>query len=154
MWELDYKESWAPQNWCFGIVMLEKTLESPLDKPVNPKGNQSWIVFGRTDAEAEAPMLWPPYMKSQLIGKDPEAGEDWDPEQKGATEDEMVGWHHWLSGHEFEQTPGDREGQGSFVCCRPRGHKESDTTEWLNNSNWSACLFLLQYHADLITAAL
>ena len=106
MWELDYKESWVPKNWCFGTVMLEKTLESPLDckdiKPLNPKGNQSWTFIGRTDAEAEAPILWPPDAKNWLIGKDPDAGKDWGREEKGTAEDEMVGWHHRLNGHEFE----------------------------------------------------
>ena len=106
MWELDHKEGWAPKNWCFWTAVLEKTLESPLDgeeiKPVNPKGNQPWIVIVRTDAEVEAPILWPPDAKSQLIGKDPDAGKDWGQEEKGTTEDEMVGWHHWLNGHEFE----------------------------------------------------
>ena len=102
MWELDHKEGWVLKKWCFWIVVLEKTLESPLDckeiQPVHPKGNQSWIFIGRTDAEAEAPILWPPDGKSWLIGKDPDAGKDWGQEEKGATEDEMVGWHHWLSG--------------------------------------------------------
>ena len=106
MWELDHKESWAPKNWCFWTVVLEKTLESPLDcketKPVHPKGNQSWIFIGKTDAEAEAPILWPSDVKSWLIGKDPDAGEDWRREEKGTTEDEMAGWHYWLGGHEFE----------------------------------------------------
>ena len=106
MWELDCEESWVLKNWCFWTVVLEKTLESPLDfkeiQPVHPKGDQSWIFFGRTDAEAEPPLLWPPDSKNWLIGKDCGAGEDWKWEQKGTTEDEMVGWHHWLSGHEFE----------------------------------------------------
>ena len=106
MWELDYKESWSPKNWCFWTVVLEKTLESPLDckeiKPVNPKGNQPWILIGETDAEAEVPVLWPPGVKSQLIEKDPDAGKDWGQEEKGVTEDEMVGWHRWLNGQEFE----------------------------------------------------
>ena len=137
MWELDHKEGSAPKNWCFWAVMLEKTPESPLDfkeiKPVNPKGNRSWIFIRRTDAEAEALMLWPPDMKNWLIGKDADAGKDWRQQEKGMTEDEMVGWHHWLSGHEFEQAPGDSEGQGSLACCSPWGCKESDT-EWLNNS--------------------
>ena len=119
------------------IVMLEKTLESRLDckeiKPVNPKGNQPWIFIGRTDAEAEGPIIWPPESKIWLIGKDPDAGKDWRQEEKGTTEDKMVGWHHWLNGHEFEQAPGDSEGQGSLVCYSPCGHKESDTIEWLNN---------------------
>ena len=110
MWELDYKESWVPKNWSFWTVMLKKTLESPLDckeiQPVHPKGNRSWIFIGRTDVEAEIPILWPPDAKSWLIGKDPDAGKDWGLEEKGTTEDEMVGWHHWLNGHEFEQAPG------------------------------------------------
>ena len=139
MWELDHKEDWALQNWCFWTVVLEKTLESPLDfeeiKPVNPKGNQSWIFIGRTDAEAEAPILWPPDMKNRLIGKDHDAGKDRGQEEKGTTEDEMVGWHHRLNGHAFEQTPGDGEGQGNLVCCRPWACKESGTTERVNNDN-------------------
>ena len=132
MWELDYKESWVPKNWCFWIVVLEKTLQSPLDskevKPVNPKGNQSWIFIGRTDAEAEAPILWPPDVKSRLIGKDPDSGKDWNQEEKGTTEDEMVGWLHWLNRHEFEQTSGDSEGQRSLACCSSWYHKELDVT--------------------------
>ena len=118
MWELDHKEGWAPKNWCFWTVVLEKTLESPLDwkeiKPVNPKGNQCWIFIGRTDAEAEAPIIWPPDGKSWLTGKDPDAGTYWD-QEKGVTEVEMARWHHQLNGHEFEQTPGDGEGQGALV---------------------------------------
>ena len=139
MWELDHKEGWALKDWCFWTVVLEKTLESPLDckeiKPVNAKGYQHWILIGRIDAEAETLILWPPDAKSQLIGKDPYAGKDWRQEEKGATEDEMVGWLHWFNGHEFEQTPGDGEGQGSLACCSLGGCKESDTTEWLNNNN-------------------
>ena len=119
MWELDYKESRVPKNWYFWSVVLEKTLESPLDckeiQPVNPKGSQSWIFIGRTDAEAETPTFWPPDVKNWLIGKDPLAGKDWRQEEKGMTEDEMVGWHHWLNRLEFEQTPGDSE--GSLVWC-------------------------------------
>ena len=106
MWELDYKESWAPKNWCFWTVVLEKTLQSPLDSTeiqlVHPKGNQSWIFIGRTDGEAEALILWPPDVKNWLIWKDPDAGKDWRQEENGTTEDEMVGWHHRLDGHEFE----------------------------------------------------
>ena len=106
MWELDYKESWGPKNWWFWTVVLEKTLESPLDckeiQSVHPEGNQSWILIGRTDAEAETPILWPPEVKNQIIGKNPDAGKDWRQEEKGTTKDEMVGWHHWLNGHEFE----------------------------------------------------
>ena len=119
------------------MVVLEKTLESPLDcgeiQPVNPKGNQPWIFIGRTDAEAKAPILWPPNAKNWLIGKDPDAGKDWRQEEKGTTEDEMVGWHHRLNRHEFDQTQGDSEGQGRLACCSPWGCKESDTTEQQNN---------------------
>ena len=121
-----------PRNWCFQIVVLDKTLENPLAceeiKPVNPKGNQPWISIGRTDAKAEVPILWPPDAKSWLIGKDPDAGKDWRQEEKGMTEDEMVGWHHQLNGHEFEQTLGDSEGQGSLACCGPWVQKELDMT--------------------------
>ena len=113
VWELDHKESWAPKNWCFWTVVLEKTLESPLDceeiQPVHPKGDQSWVFIGRTDVEAESPLLWPPDGKSWLIGKDPDAGKDWG-QEKGMTEVEMVGWNHWLDGHEYEQAQGDGEG--------------------------------------------
>ena len=131
MWELNHKERWAPKNWCFWIVMLEKTLESPLDsrdQTSHSKGNQPWIFTGRTDAKAEVPVLWPPDSKSQLIGKDPDAGKDWGKEEKGATEDEMVGWHHWLDGHEFEQALGVGDGQGGLACCSPWDHKELDST--------------------------
>ena len=135
-WELDHKESWMTKNWCFWTVVLEKTLESPLHhkeiKLVHPKGNQSWIFIGRTDAKAEAPVLWPLDAKTWLTGKDPDAGTDRKQEEKGTTEDEMVGWHHQLNGQEFEQAPGDGEGQGSLACCRPCGCKESDRTERLN----------------------
>ena len=135
MWELDYKESWALKNWYFWTVMLEKTLESPLDSKeihlVHPKGNQSWIFTGRIAAEAETPILWAPDVKNWLTGKDPDAGKDWRWEEKQTTEDEMVGWHHRLSGHEFEETLGVCDGQGGLVCCSPCGHKESDTTEQL-----------------------
>ena len=132
MWELDYKESWVPKNWCFQTVVLEKTHENPLDckeiQPVNSKGNRAWIFIGRADAEAEAPILWPPDAKSRLTGKHTDAGKDWGQEEKGVTEDKMVGRHHLLNGHEFEKTPGVGEGQGSLVCCSPWGCKESDTT--------------------------
>ena len=135
MWELNYKESWAPKNWCFWTVVLEKTLESSLDfkeiKPAHLKGNQSRIFFGRSDAEAETPILWPPDAKNWLNWKDPYVGKDWR-QEKGTTEDEMVGWHHWLNGHEFEQAPGVGDGQGSLACCSPWGSKELDTTERLN----------------------
>ena len=140
MWEWDYKESWRPQNWCFWTVVLEKTLESPLDckeiQPFNPKGNQSWIIIGRTDAEAEIPILWHSDGKNWLIGKDLDTGKHWRQEEKGMTEDEMVGWHHRLDGHEFVQVLGDGDGQGSLACCSPWGHKESDTTEQLNWTDW------------------
>ena len=135
---LNDKEGREPKNWCFRTVVLEKTLESPLEskeiKSVNLKGNQYWILFERTDAEAEAPILWPSNVNSRLIGKDSDAGKDWRQKEKRATEDEMVGWHHWLNGHEFEQAPGDGEGQGSLVCCSPWDCKELDTAEWLNNN--------------------
>ena len=131
MWEVDHKEGWEPKNWCFWTVVLVKTLESPLDckeiKPVNPKGNQSWIFTERTDAEAEAPILWLPGAKRWLTGKDPDVGNDWGQEEKGTTEDKMVGWHHWLNGHEFEQALRESEGQGSLECCNPQGRKELDT---------------------------
>ena len=123
MWELDYKESWALKNWCFWTVVLEKILESPLDckeiQSIHPKGNQSWIFIGRTAAEAETLILWPPDAKNWLIGKDPDAWKEWGQEEKGKTEDEMVGWHHQLNGHEFEQVPGVGDGQGSLVCWSP-----------------------------------
>ena len=135
MWELDYKESWAPKNWCFWTVVLEKTLESPLDckeiQPVHPKGDQSWVFIGRTDDEAETPILWPPDAKSWLIGKDPDAGKDWRWQETGMTENEVVGWHHWHNGHEFESIPGVGDGQGDLACYSLWGHKELDTTEWL-----------------------
>jgi len=138
MWELDCEESWVPKNWCFWTVVLEKTLESPLDckeiQPVHPKLDQSWIFIGRTDAEAETPILCPPAVKNRLIWKDRDAGKDWRWQvlgdgvgEKGTTEDEMVGWHHWLNGHEFEQVPGVGDGQGGLAGCSP--WKESNTTE-------------------------
>ena len=139
MWELDCEESWTPKNWCFWTVTLEKTLESLLDckeiKPVNPKGDQSSIFIGRTDVQAETPILWPPDMKNWLIKKDPDSRKDWRQEEKGTTEDKMVGCHHGLNGHELEQALGGGEGQAGLECCSPWGGKESDTTEWLNNNN-------------------
>ena len=138
MWEFNQKEGWVPKNWCFWTVVLEKTLESPLDckeiKSVNSKGNQPWIFIGRTNAEGEAPILWPPDAKNWLIRKDPDAGKDWRQEEKGMKQDEMVGCHHWFSAYEFEQTLGDSEGQESLACYSPWGCKKSDTTEWLNNN--------------------
>ena len=118
------------------FVVLEKTLGHPLDckeiKSVNLKGNQCWIFIGKAGAKAETPILWPSDVKNWLVGKDPNAGKDWRQEEKGMTEDEMLGWHHWFNGHEFEQAPGVGDGQGSLVCCSPWGNKESDTTEWLS----------------------
>ena len=129
-------ESWTVKNWCFWTVVLEKTLESPLDskkiQPVHPKGDQSWVFIGRTDVEAETPILWPPDAKSWLIGKDPDAGRDWGQEEKGTTEDEMAGWHHQLNGHGFGWTLGVGDGQAGLACCDSWGRKELDTTEWLN----------------------
>ena len=139
MWELDHKESWALKNWCFWTVVLETTLESPLDCKeihlVNPKGNQPWIFIGKTNAEAETPILWPPDAKSWLIWKDPDAGKDWG-QEKGPTEDEMVQCYYWLDGHEFEQALGVGDRQGGLVCYSTWGHIESDTTEWLNCTVW------------------
>ena len=159
--ELDCEESLASKNWCFCLfvclfvlnwcfwtVVLEKTLESPLDckeiQPVHSEGDQPWMFFGRNDAKAEAPVLWPPHTKSWLIGKDPDAGRDWGQEEKGMTEDEMAGWHHWLNGCKSEWTPGDGDGQGGLACCDSWGRKESDTTERLNwtELNW----FLFSTH--------
>ena len=134
MWELDHTESWVPKNWCFCIVVLEKTLESPLDckeiQSVHSEGDQPWDFFGRNDAKAETPILWPLDVKSWLTGKDPDAGKDWREEDKGTTQDEMVGWHHWLDGNEFEQAPGFGDRQGSLACYRMGS--QSDKTEWLN----------------------
>ena len=137
VWELDYKESWVPKNWCFWTGVLEKTLESPLDckeiQPVHLKGDQSWIFVGRTDAEADTPILWPSDEKDWLIGKDPDAGKDWRQEEEGM--------HHWLNGHDFEQVLGVGDGQGCLVCCSPCSCKESDTTEWLNRTGLGSLPF-------------
>ena len=134
MSELDYKESWALKNWCFWTVVLEKTLESPLDckeiQPVHPKGDKFWVFIGRTDVEAETLILWPPDAKSWLIWKDPDAGKDWGREEKGMTEDDVVGWHHWLNGHGFGWTSGVGDGQGGLACCGSWGCKESEMTDW------------------------
>ena len=128
------------KNWCFWAVVLEKTLESPLDSKeiqlVHPKGNQPLIFIGRTDVEAETPILWPPDVKSWLTRKDPDAGKDWGQEEKGTMEDHLVAWPHWLNGHEFEWTPGAGDGQGSLACCGPWRCKEADTSEWLNRLKW------------------
>ena len=144
MWDLAYKESWA-QNWCFLTVVLKKTLESPLDckeiKPVNPKGNQPWLFIERTNAKAEAPILWPPNTKNWLFRNAPDAGKYWRQEEKGRTGDEMVGWHHWLDGHESEQALGVGDGQGGLACCW--GCKELDTTEQMNWTELNDKLLLL-----------
>ena len=135
MWHLDCEEGWAPKNLCFWTVVLEKTLESPLDcKEIQPvhSEDQTWDFFGRNDAKVETPVLWPLHAKSWLIGKDSDAGRDWGQEEKGPTEDEMAGWHHWFDGHESEWTPGVGDGQGGLACCDSWGRKESDTNEWLN----------------------
>ena len=139
MWELDCEEGWAPKNWCFCTVVLEKTLESPLDckeiQPVHSEGDQSWDFFGRNDAKAETPVLWPLHVKSWLIGKDSDAGRDWGQEEKGTTEDEMAGWHHWLDGRESEWTPEVGDGQGGLACWnswdRRVGH------DWVTELNWT-----------------
>ena len=136
MWELDCEESWVPKNWCFWSVVLEKTLESPLDcteiQPVHPKGDHSWVFIERTDAEAETPILRLHDVRNWLLRKDPDARQDWRQEKKGMTEDKMVGWHHWFDGPKFKQAVGVDDGQGRLACCSPWGHNESDMTEWLN----------------------
>ena len=135
MWELDCKESWVLKNWCFWTVVLEKTLESPLDckeiQPVHPKGDQSWMFIWRTDAEAETPIVWPD-VKSSLVGKDPDAGKDWEQEEKATTEDEMVGWHHWFNGHELEQALGVGDGQEAWHAAV---HGVAKSRTWL--SDWT-----------------
>ena len=143
-WSHFYKENWVPRNWCFWALVLEKTLESPLYRkeiqPVHFKGNQPWIFIGRTDAEAETLILRPSDAKNWLIGKDPDTGKDWRREEKGTTEDEKVGWHHWLDRYEFEQAQEVGGRQGSLECCSPWGHKESDITERLNwMTDYIAC---------------
>ena len=140
MWEWDCEEGWAPKNWCFWTVVLEKTLESPLDckeiQPVHPKRDQSWVFIGKTDAKGETLILWPPHAKRWLIGKDPDAGRDWGQEEKGMTEDGIAGWHHRLDGHEFEWTPRDGDGLVGLACYDSWGRKELDTTVRLNWLNW------------------
>ena len=157
MWELDCKEGWALKNWCFWTVVLEKTLESPLDckeiQLVYSEGDQPWDFFGGNDAKAEAPVIWPPHVKCWFIGKDSDAWMDWGQEEKRTTEDEVAGWHHGLNEHEFEWTPGDGDGQGGLACCDSWGPKDSDMTEWLNWTeikiisslycSW-LCVFLIQ----------
>ena len=146
MWELGYKESWVQKNWCFWTVVLEKTLESLLDckeiQPVHPKGNQTWMLIGRTDVEAETPIFWPPDVKSWLIWKDPDVGKDWRQEEERTTEDEMVRWHHWLIGHKFGSTLGVCDGQGGLECCSSWGCTELDTTERLNWTDIHENLFI------------
>ena len=141
MWELDCEEGWTPKNWCFWTVMLEKALESPLDckeiQPVHSEGDPSWVFFGRTEAKAETPILWPADAKSWLIGKDSDAGRDWRQEEKGMTEDDMAGWHHRLNGCESEWTPGDGDVQGGLVCCDSWGRKVLDVKSWTRLSDWT-----------------
>ena len=149
MWELDCKESWAPKNWCFWTVVLEKTLESPLDckeiQLVHSKWDQSWVFFGKNDTKAETPVFWPSHAKKWLIGIDSDVGRDWGQEEKGTTEDGMAGWHLWLNGLESEWTPGVGDGQGGLACCNSWGHTESDTTEQLNWTElyWLNLLFIV-----------
>ena len=144
IWELDCKEGWTPKNWCFWTVVLYKTLESHMDnkeiQPVHPKGNQSWIFIGRTDAQAETRILRPPDVKNWLLGKDSDAGKDWKREEKGMIEDEMVAWHHWLDEHMFEEALGVGDGQGGLACCGSWGLEESDKTEQLN---WTELKWLM-----------
>ena len=164
---LDHIEGWALKNWCFWTVVLEKTLESPLDckeiQPVHSKRDQPWVFFGRNDAKAETPVLWPPHAKNWLTRKDSDAGRDWGQEEKGMTEDEMVGWHHRLDGCESEWSPGDGDGQGGLACCDSWGRKESDMTErlnWTEQHNWLAvrkvgakgsyCCIEIHLHIDVI----
>ena len=143
MWELDYKESWMPKTWCFWTVVLKKTLESPLDckeiQSVHPK-DQTWVFIGRTDVEAETPILWPPGGKNRLLRKEPDAGKDWRREEKGTTEDEMIGCYYRLNRQEFEQTPGDSEGQGRLgqgrlASCSPWGHSQTWLRDWTATNN-------------------
>ena len=145
MWALDHKEDLALKSWCFWIVVLEKTLQSLLDseeiQAVSTERSQPWVFIGRTNAEAEAPILWPPDMKTWLIGKDPDAGKDWGQEEKGVTEKEIFEWHHWLKGHEFERTPGESEGQGSLACCSPWLAKSG--TQLSNNPKKEIALLLI-----------
>ena len=141
MWELDCEESWGLKNWCFWTVVLEKILESSLDckeiQPVHSEGDESWVFIGRTDVKAETPIFWPPHTKSWLIGKDSDARWDWGQEEKGTTEDEMIGWHHQLDAHEFVWTPGVGNGQGGLACCDSWGCKESDMLSDWTELNWT-----------------
>ena len=146
-------ESWTLKNWCFQSVVLGKTLESPLNckeiKPVNPKENQTWMFIGRTDAEVDAPLLWPPDAKNWLIGKDPDAGKDWKHEEKGTTEDEMVGWHHWLDQHEFKRALGVCDEQGGLACCSPWGRRVRHNWATELNIPLSICMPHLLYHSSV-----
>ena len=155
MWDLDCEESWAPKDWCFWTVVLEKTLESPLDckeiQPVHSEGDQPWDFFGRNDAKAETPVLWAPHAKSWLTGKDSDAGRDWGQEEKGTTGDEMAGWHHWLNGRESGWTPGVGDGQGGLAWCGSWGRKESDTTERLIWSDLITVKVLLRHLNEKLT---
>ena len=162
MWELDSEESWAPKNWCFWTVVLEKTLESPLDckeiQPVHSKGNQSWVFIGKTDVEAEAPVPWPPDAKHWLIWNDPDAGKAWGQEELGMTEDEMVWCYHWFSGHGFGWTPDVGSGQGGLASCISWGRKKSDTTVWLNWTElmnlWRfPCIWIWSYLSDSLVSS-
>ena len=152
MWELDYKESWAPKNWCFWTVVLEKTLESPLNykeiKQVNRKGDQSWIFIGRPEAKAEAPIVWPPDEKNWLTRKDPDAGKDPRWEEKGMTDDEMFLWHYRLNGYECEQAPGVCDGQGSLACCKSMGSQRV-RHDWVTEVNWTTSYLLLYESQDV-----
>ena len=152
----DCEEGWVPKNWCFWTVVLEKTLESPLDckeiQPVHSKGNQSWVFIGRTDAEAETPVLWPPHVKSWLIGKDSDAGRDWGQEEKGTTKDEMAGWHHWLDGHEFEWSPEVGNGQGGLTCCNSWSCRVRH--DWATELNWTEWSLLISWFGVCIVAYL
>ena len=137
----------SAEELCSWTMVLEKILESPVDykeiQPVHSKGDQSWVFIGRTDAKAETPIPWPPHVKNWLIGKDSDAGRDWGQGEKGTTEDEMAGWHHRLDGHEFEETPGVGDGQGGLACCNSWGHRELDTTEWLNWTDYLAMSYII-----------
>ena len=148
--KVDCEESWVPKNWCFWTVVLEKTLESPLDcneiQPAHPKGDQSWVFTGRNDVQDETPILWPPDAKSWLIGKDPDAGKDWGQEEKETTEDEIVGWRHQLNGHGFGWTLGVCDGQGGLECCSSWGRKELDKTVQLNWTELNWCKQENHYH--------
>ena len=144
MWMLDSKESWTPKNWCFWTVALEKTLASPLDckeiQPVHPTGNQSWVFIGGTDVEGETPILWPPDVKSWLIGKDPDARKDGGQEEKGTTEDEMVEWHHWHNGHGFGWALGVGDEQGGLACCSSWGRRVGH--DWVTELNWTGVVWV------------